>query len=93
MCPRAVMARGRSVRNRFPPTSVATSMMVETPRSATPSAPPPSGLDDLETRERWLKRRRAHGFAERRSGLIAIWVAVAALLSWLFVAAFAGFGH
>ena len=68
-------------------------MMVETPRPDSPSTPSPSGLDDLETRERWLKRRRARGFAERRSGLIAIWVAVAALVSWLFVAAFAGFGH
>ncbi len=53
----------------------------------------PSGADDLAVRERWLKRRRAHDLAERRSGLIAVWVALAALLAWLFIAGFAGFAH
>lgn len=53
----------------------------------------PSGADDLEVRERWLKRRRAHDLAERRSGLIAVWVALAALLAWLFIVGFAGFAH
>jgi hypothetical protein len=53
----------------------------------------PSGADDLEVRERWLKSRRARDLAERRSGLIALWVAIAALLSWLFIAGFAGFAH
>jgi hypothetical protein len=68
-------------------------MMVETPRPDPVSVAQPSGLDALEVRQRWLKRRRARSFAERRSALIAIWVAAAALVSWLFVAAFAGFGH
>lgn len=68
--------------------------MVETTQTpAPPVTPAPSGLDDLAIRERWLKQRRGQGFAERRSGLIAVWVAVAALLSWLFVAGFAGLGH
>ena len=69
-------------------------MMVETTQAPAPAvAPPPSGLDDLAVRERWLKQRRGQSLAERRSGLIAVWVAVAALLSWLFVAGFAGLGH
>ena len=68
--------------------------MVDTiPPPGPVDAPSPSGLDDLAVRERWLKQRRGQGFAERRSGLIAVWVAVAALLSWLFVAGFAGLGH
>ncbi|MGA8014834.1 MAG: hypothetical protein WCB85_02825 [Candidatus Dormiibacterota bacterium] len=67
--------------------------MLETPRATPESAPAPSGLDDLEVRERWLKRQRARAFAGRRSGLIAIWVAVAALVSWLFIAGFAGFAR
>jgi hypothetical protein len=53
----------------------------------------PSGADTLEVRERWLKRRRAQDLAERRSGLIAVWVALAALLAWLFIAGFAGIAH
>jgi hypothetical protein len=64
--------------------------MTDTPRA---SAAAPSGLDDLAVRERWLKRRRSQDFAARRSGLIALWVAVATVLSWLFVAGFAGLGH
>jgi hypothetical protein len=62
--------------------------MADTPRPSVPS-----GLDDLAVRERWLKRRRARDFAARRSGLIALWVAIAAVVFWLFVAGFAGLGH
>jgi hypothetical protein len=62
--------------------------MADTPR---PSAP--SGLDDLAVRERWLHQRRARHFASRRSGLIALWVAVAAVVAWLIIAGFAGMGH
>jgi hypothetical protein len=50
-------------------------------------------LDDLAVRERWLHQRRAHDFASRRSGLIALWVVVAAVVAWLFIAGFAGLGH
>jgi hypothetical protein len=57
------------------------------------AAETPNGADALEVRERWLKRRRARDLAERRSGLIALWVAVVALVSWLFIAGFAGFAH
>jgi hypothetical protein len=64
--------------------------MTDTPRS---SAPAPSGLDDLAVRERWLRQRRARDFATRRSGLIALWVVIAAVVAWLFVAGFAGLGH
>jgi hypothetical protein len=62
--------------------------MADTPH---PSAP--SGLDDLAVRERWLRQRRARDFAGRRSGLIALWVVVAAIVAWLFIAGFAGMGH
>jgi hypothetical protein len=62
--------------------------MADTPR---PSAP--SGLDDLAVRERWLRQRRARDFAGRRSGLIALWVALAAVAAWLIIAGFAGMGH
>jgi hypothetical protein len=58
-----------------------------------PSTPPPNGLDDLAVRERWLRQRRAQDFAARRSGLIALWVTVAAVVVWLFIAGFAGLGH
>jgi hypothetical protein len=50
-------------------------------------------LDDLAVRERWLHQRRAHDFASRRSGLIALWVTVATVVAWLFIAGFAGLGH
>jgi hypothetical protein len=50
-------------------------------------------LDDLAVRERWLRQRRAHDFASRRSGLIALWVTMAAVVAWLFIAGFAGLGH
>ena len=59
--------------------------MADAPR---PSAP--SGLDDLAVRERWLRQRRTRDFAARRSGLIVLWVAVAAVVVWLFIAGFAG---
>jgi hypothetical protein len=62
--------------------------MADAPR---PSAP--SGLDDLAVRERWLRQRRARDFAGRRSGLIALWVALAAVVAWLIIAGFAGLGH
>jgi len=62
--------------------------MADTPR---PSAP--SGLDDLAVRERWLRQRRSRVFAARRSGLIALWVVIAAVVCWLFIAGFAGLGH
>jgi len=52
----------------------------------------PSGADELAVRERWLKQRRAGGAVMSR-GLIAFWIGAGALVSWLFVAAFAGFGH
>ena len=53
----------------------------------------PSGLDDLAVRQRWLRRRHARDLAGRRSGWIAVWVAGGALVSWLFVAGFAGLAH
>jgi cell division septal protein FtsQ len=62
--------------------------MADAPRPAAPS-----GLDDLAVRERWLRRQRARDFAARRSGLIALWVAVVAVVAWLFVAGFTGLGH
>ena len=54
-------------------------------RRTTPSIP--SGHEPLRVRERYLRRR-----SQRRSlgdrGIIAIWVAVTALVGWLFVVGF-----
>ena len=65
-------------------------MSVETkPRDALVA---PNGRDDLAVRERWLKsRRRSREVADR--GLVAVWVLVGTLGTWLFIAAFAGMGH
>ncbi|HXZ99734.1 MAG TPA: hypothetical protein VEK76_05235 [Candidatus Binatia bacterium] len=67
--------------------------MLQTPERNSTTPGSPSGLDDLEVRQRWLKQRRMRGLTERRSGLIAVWVAIAAFAAWLFVAGFAGFAH
>jgi hypothetical protein len=52
----------------------------------------PSGDDSLRVRERYLRRR-----SQRRSlgdrGVIAVWVALAALVSWLFVFGFTILGR
>ena len=65
-------------------------MPVET--TSRPIAVAPNGGDDLAVRERWLKsRHRSRDLGHR--GLSAFWVGLAALASWLFVAAFAGLGH
>jgi uncharacterized membrane-anchored protein len=66
--------------------------MIETP-TRRGAAAGPSGLDDLAVRQRWLRQRRARDRADRSSGWIAMWVAAAALVSWLFVAGFAGLAH
>ena len=51
----------------------------------------PSGNDSLRVRERYLRRR-----SQRRSlgdrAAIALWVLVAALVSWLFVVGFSILG-
>jgi hypothetical protein len=62
-------------------------------QSTTRPNPIPSGLDDLDVRRRWLRRRRALDRPERPTGRIAMWVTAGALVSWLFVAGFAGLGH
>ena len=52
----------------------------------------PSGDDSLRVRERYLRRR-----SQRRSlgdrAAIALWVFVAALVSWLFVVGFSILGR
>jgi hypothetical protein len=62
------------------------------PRRARAASPIPSGDDSLRVRERYLRRR-----SQRRSlgdrGVIAIWVAVVALVSWLFVVGFTILGR
>ena len=59
------------------------------PRSVTTV---PSGGDSLRVRERYLRRRSQRRRLSDR-GLTALWVAVAALLSWLFVVGFTTLGH
>jgi hypothetical protein len=52
----------------------------------------PSGGDPLQVRERYLRRRSQRRRLGDR-GLTAIWVSVAALLSWLFVVGFTTLGR
>jgi hypothetical protein len=52
----------------------------------------PSGGDSLRDRERYLRRRSQRRRLSDR-GLTAVWVAVAALLSWVFVVGFTTLGH
>jgi hypothetical protein len=50
----------------------------------------PDGRASLATRERYLHRRsrRRLNFGDR--GVIAVWVGLATLVAWLFIAGFAG---
>jgi hypothetical protein len=52
----------------------------------------PSGDDSLRVRERYLRRRSQRRRLGDR-GLTAVWVAVAALLSWLFMVGVTTLGH
>jgi hypothetical protein len=52
----------------------------------------PSGGDPLRVRERYLRRRSQRRRLGDR-GLTALWVAVGAVVSWLFVVGFAALGH
>lgn len=53
---------------------------------------PPTGQDSLAARERYLRQqRRSRRLGDR--GLAAVWVTLGALVSWLFIAGFAGLGH
>jgi hypothetical protein len=51
----------------------------------------PSGTASLRVREQYLRRRSHRRLGDR--GLIALWVAIGALVSWLFVLGFATLGH
>jgi hypothetical protein len=49
----------------------------------------PDGRASLDVRERYLrKQRRARGLGDR--GVIALWVGISALASWVFIVALAG---
>lgn len=50
----------------------------------------PSGQASLDDRQRYLRRQRRR-LGDR--GWLAAWVAAGALVSWLFIAGFAGMGH
>jgi hypothetical protein len=52
----------------------------------------PSGDDSLRVRERYLRRRSQRRRLGDR-GVTALWVAVAAIVSWLFVVGFTTLGH
>ena len=49
----------------------------------------PTGSDGLAVRRRYLRQRR-HLDAR---GWTTLWVVVAAVMGWLFIAAFTGLGH
>ena len=48
----------------------------------------PTGVDPLQVRERYLRRRSQRRHVGDR-GLMALWVSIGALVSWLFVVGFA----
>jgi hypothetical protein len=50
----------------------------------------PDGSADLAVRRRYLRRSRR---LEIGRAWITIWVAAFAVVGWLFIAGFAGFGH
>jgi hypothetical protein len=52
----------------------------------------PSGGDPLRVRERYLRRRSLRRRLSDR-GVTAVWVSVAALLSWLVVVGFTTLGR
>jgi hypothetical protein len=52
----------------------------------------PSGDASLHVRERYLRRRSQRRRLGDR-GLTALWVAVGAVVSWLFVVGFVALGH
>jgi hypothetical protein len=49
----------------------------------------PSGLEPLDVRERYLRRRRLRD----NRGWIGLWVTVFAVMSWLLVIGLTGLGH
>jgi hypothetical protein len=53
---------------------------------------PPNGQDSLDIREAYLRQQRAARRVAGR-GWLALWVSIGAVTLWLFIAAFAGFGH
>ena len=60
---------------------------ISTLRKSPGASDAPSGDDALHIRERYL-RRRSHRRRLGDRGLMAIWVGVGALLSWIFVVGF-----
>lgn len=53
-------------------------------------AKPPNGSDALVVRQRYLRQQRRRSFDR---AWIPLWVTLGALIGWLFIATFAGFGH
>jgi len=63
-------------------------MAVET-RIRRPGSGTPTGSDALAVRRRYLRQRRMVG----ATAWTTLWVTVAAVMGWLFIAGFAGLGH
>ncbi len=61
-------------------------------RSPQTAGDTPSGNASLRVREQYLRRRSQRRRLGDR-GVTALWVALAALISWLFVVGFATLGH
>ena len=61
-------------------------------RAPAPRRAPTAGGDPLRVRERYLRRRSLRRRLSDR-GVTAVWVSVAALLSWLVVVGFTTLGR
>jgi hypothetical protein len=53
----------------------------------------PDGRASLATRERYLHRRSRRRFAFGDRGMVAVWIGLATLVTWLFIAGFSGLTH
>jgi hypothetical protein len=53
----------------------------------------PDGRASLDVRERYLHRRSRRRLAFGDRGVVAVWIGLATLVAWLFIAGFAGLTH
>ncbi len=65
---------------------------ISTLRKTAPERTIPSGEDSLWVRERYLRRRSRRERINDRA-FTALWVALGAVISWIFVIGFTAFAH
>jgi hypothetical protein len=53
----------------------------------------PDGRASLDVRERYLHRRSRRRLAFGDRGMVAVWIGLASLVAWFFIAGFAGLTH